>query len=224
MEPRARIFGWLILCSVAATPAAGQVSPPEGMDFVASASGEVYYPVWCDAWESLAVQNLRWFRSAAESERAGYRRTRNRQCASAGRDTMSAATSGNCTVERIIDGDTLACRETTANVRLILIDAPELAQGESGRQATRALRELLPPGSAARLEMDVQERDRYGRILAYVYDSEGSMINAELARRGFVIVAVYPPNVRHLELIRAAVEEARRRGRGLWSRGAFQCL
>jgi micrococcal nuclease len=130
---------------------------------------------------------------------------------------------GACTIERVIDGDTLLCRQTSARVRLLLIDAPESGQGEYGRQAADALRAMLPVGTVARVELDVQERDRYGRILAYLYTPAGRMVNQELARLGFALVAVYPPNVRHVDSIRSAVEEARQSRRGLWAGSAFEC-
>ena len=58
----------------------------------------------------------------------------------------AAAQSTACVVERIAEGDTFTCRDGR-RVRLIGIDAPELAQGESGRQARAALRRLAPPGA-----------------------------------------------------------------------------
>ena len=45
---------------------------------------------------------------------------------------------------------------------------------------------------------DVEERDRYGRLLAYVYRArDGLFVNAELVRRGYATVATFPPNVAH---------------------------
>src|SRR5690606_4136814 len=96
-----------------------------------------------------------------------------------------------CTVERVIDGDTIACREGGERIRLLLVDAPELAQGTYGAAARTALLALLPPGSVARVELDVRERDRYGRVLAYLYTPDGRMVNEVLAREGFVVVDVY---------------------------------
>ena len=130
---------------------------------------------------------------------------------------------GTCTVERIVDGDTLVCVEGSERIRLLLVDAPEMSQGEFGRMATDALSEMLPVGTAAPVERDVRERDQYGRVLAYLYTPEGQMVNEEMARLGFVVLAVYPPNVHHIDRIRAASEEAREAGAGLWSVGAFEC-
>ncbi|MEX2154537.1 MAG: thermonuclease family protein [Gemmatimonadaceae bacterium] len=65
--------------------------------------------------------------------------------------------------------------------------------------------------------------DPAGRTLAYVYLGDGRMVNEEMARQGFVLALVYPPNVKHVERIRAAVEDARKAERGLWSTSAFEC-
>jgi micrococcal nuclease len=128
----------------------------------------------------------------------------------------------SCRVERIIDGDTLVC-ERGQRVRLLLIDTPEMDQGQFGRRAREALLELLPPGTSSPMEFDVQRLDRYGRTLAYLYLPDGRMANLELARRGFAVVLSYPPNVRHMDEMRAAAREAREAQRGLWSGSAFQC-
>ena len=69
-----------------------------------------------------------------------------------------------------------------------------------------------------RVELDVQERDRYGRLLAYVYLGD-MMINAELVAQGYAQVMTIPPNVRHQELFLKLQREARLLQLGLW-RGA----
>ncbi len=75
------------------------------------------------------------------------------------------------------------------------------------------------------LEYDVQREDRYGRTLAHVWTDaqDGTHLNLALARDGWAVAVVFPPNVRHLEAIRAAVSRARAERRGLWSDGAFTC-
>jgi len=67
-----------------------------------------------------------------------------------------------------------------------------------------------------RLELDVQERDRYGRLLAYVWVGD-TMVNAELVRRGYAQVMTIPPNVKYQQLLVKLQREAREAGRGLWS-------
>lgn len=128
-----------------------------------------------------------------------------------------------CTVTRITDGDTIRCAEYKKGVRLLLIDAPERDQGPYGALAKDALEQLLPIGTSARLEFDIEPADRYGRSLAYVWREDGALINEELARGGYVISLTYPPNVKYVDRIRAAVEEARAGKQGLWEGSAFEC-
>lgn len=63
-------------------------------------------------------------------------------------------------------------------------------------------------------------RDRFERVLAYAWLPGGRTVNEEMARSGYAVALVYPPNVRHADRIRAAVRQARR---GLWREGAFDC-
>ena len=75
-------------------------------------------------------------------------------------------------------------------------------------------------GRRVRLELDVEERDRYGRLLAYVYLARPPrlFVNAELVRQGYATVATFPPNVRHVDTFVRLQREAREAGRGLWSK------
>lgn len=128
-----------------------------------------------------------------------------------------------CTVERIVDGDTLVCTDS-GRVRLLLIDTPELDQGPFGEVAKLALEGLLPVGVTVELEPDIQLRDSYNRLLAYLILPDGRMANEVLLDMGVAVVSVYPPNVRHVERFRVVVESARAARRGLWAVGAFDCL
>src|SRR5262249_54563474 len=67
-----------------------------------------------------------------------------------------------------------------------------------------------------RMELDTQERDRDGRLLAYVYVAD-QMVNAELVRRGSAEVMTIQPNVRHRELFVGLEQEARDNRRGVWA-------
>jgi endonuclease YncB( thermonuclease family) len=129
----------------------------------------------------------------------------------------------SCRVQRVVDGDTIWCAGGR-KVRLLLIDAPERNQPPFGRQATNALKQLLPIGTTTQLEYDVERRDRYGRDLAYVHLSDGRIANEELLRAGFAVVSVHQPNIRHVDRFRAAATEAREGRRGLWERSGFDCL
>jgi micrococcal nuclease len=75
----------------------------------------------------------------------------------------------------------------------------------------------LVGGQRVRLEMDVGARDRYGRLLAYVWVGD-VMVNAELVRRGYAQVMTVPPNVRYQRLFLDLQRGAREAGRGLWRR------
>jgi endonuclease YncB( thermonuclease family) len=70
-----------------------------------------------------------------------------------------------CNIVRVVDGDSVSCAGGL-RVRLLLIDAPETNQRPYGSIATRALRQIVPVGTRTILELDVQQRDRYGRLLA----------------------------------------------------------
>ena len=104
-------------------------------------------------------------------------------------------------------------------MRLIGIDTPESVKPGSpvecfGREAS-ALMKRLVEGRRVRLERDVEERDRFGRLLAYVHRGE-LFVNAEMVRRGYATVATFPPNVRHVDTFLRLQREARADGRGLW--------
>jgi micrococcal nuclease len=127
-------------------------------------------------------------------------------------------------VVKIVDGDTIHVRtaERIEKIRYIGINAPEIhhpTRGEEpgGRDASEANRRLVA-GRHVRLELDVQSRDRYGRLLAYVWVGE-TMINAELVRQGYAQVMTVPPNVRYQRLLVDLQRDARQAGRGLWRRG-----
>ena len=136
-------------------------------------------------------------------------------------DAVRAGGSGECVVSRIIDGDTFRC-EDGKRVRLLIVDAAEAGQGAWADSAALLLQRIMPAGTRVRLEYDVATKDRYSRLLAYVHSGR-VFVNRELARRGLALVAVYPPNVRHVGTIRAAADSARRERRGLWSGSSFAC-
>lgn len=127
-------------------------------------------------------------------------------------------------VVRVYDGDTIVVvvAGQEERVRLIGVDAPELRTNPHGQAepeaaaAARAFLEELVGGEEVRLELGVRTRDRYGRLLAYVY--RGTIfINYELLTSGFAVVYTVPPDVDHAEEFLAAEREAREDGRGLWA-------
>ncbi len=139
------------------------------------------------------------------------------------------------TVVKVVDGDTIEVEITARSegpgaglaaigaeypVRLIGIDTPESVKPGSpvecfGREASSAAKALLD-GAKVRLVKDVEETDRYDRLLRYVY-LEAEMANARLVANGYATAYTYPPNIRHSELFVQLQQEARENDRGLWS-------
>jgi micrococcal nuclease len=127
------------------------------------------------------------------------------------------------TVKKVVDGDTLlvAGLPGTELVRLIGIDAPETGKGRTvrecfGAEAASWLEGFTPKGTSLRLVFDVGERDRFGRLLAYVYRSDGTFVNAEVVANGYAQTMTIPPNVRHEKMLLGLQRRARREEKGLW--------
>ena len=126
-------------------------------------------------------------------------------------------------VVRVIDGDTIqvcCIGWTRESIRYIGIDTPETGDPTKsfavyGKEAREANRKLVD-GKSVRLEFDVQQRDRHGRLLAYVYLEDGSFVNARLVEQGYAQVMTVPPNVKYQELFLKLQQEARTASRGLW--------
>lgn len=128
------------------------------------------------------------------------------------------------TVVMVVDGDTIHVRVDARieKIRYIGINTPEVrhpTKGEEpgGREASAVNRRLVE-GQQVRLELDVQRRDQYGRLLAYVWVAD-LMVNAELVRQGYAQVMTVPPNVRHQAWLLALQREAREARRGLFAGG-----
>jgi micrococcal nuclease len=127
-------------------------------------------------------------------------------------------------VVRVVDGDTISVQlgAVREKVRYIGIDTPETKDprrpvGCYGPQAAQFNHRLVA-GERVRLVRDVAARDRYGRLLAYVYRvRDGLFVNAELARLGYAEPLRIAPDVRHADRFAALARAARDAGRGLWS-------
>ena len=70
-------------------------------------------------------------------------------------------------------------------------------------------------GKQVELEFDVESRDKYGRLLAYVY-LDGQMYNKMLLEKGYAKIATYPPNVKYVDDFTKIQIEARENKVGLW--------
>jgi micrococcal nuclease len=151
-------------------------------------------------------------------------------CSSSGPPLAPAAASSdgaNATVDRVVDGDTIrvvVAGGRSERVRLIGIDTPETKDPRRpvqcfGREASAFTTRLLPRSTPVRLVRDVEGRDRYGRLLAYVYRArDGLFVNLALAENGYARALTIPPNVAHADEFLAAVGAARQQLRGLWGR------
>jgi micrococcal nuclease len=134
------------------------------------------------------------------------------------------AVGGSGRVDAVVDGDTLdvALAGRTERVRLLGIDTPESVKPDTpvqcfAKEASARLQALLPVDSPVRLVRDVEERDRFGRLLAYVYrQPDGLFVNLDLVRGGYAQVLTFPPNLAHATELERASREARRSSRGLW--------
>lgn len=145
-------------------------------------------------------------------------------------------------VAYVVDGDTIAVqmKGELEKIRLIGIDTPESRRNkratrqaerserdiktimEFGQRAKQALQTLLPKGTELKVEYDIEKRDRYGRLLAYVYLKNNIMVNEEMIAQGYAQLLTYPPNIKHTERFTRALRRSQKEGRGLWASGGFK--
>jgi micrococcal nuclease len=131
---------------------------------------------------------------------------------------------GSAVVVRPVDGDTVIVRigGTDEPVRLIGIDTPESVSQVIpvecyGPEAKHRTAELLPPGTAVVLQRDVEARDKYDRLLAYVTKAtDGTFVNLALVQEGFAASFRFPPNTAHEADFVRAEADAKAAHRGLW--------
>ncbi|MGD6872648.1 thermonuclease family protein [Sutcliffiella horikoshii] len=125
---------------------------------------------------------------------------------------------------RVIDGDTIKViiNNKEENIRFLLVDTPETNHPRMdgpqpfGPEAKEFMEEFME-GGKIEIELDVSERDHYGRILAYVYVN-GVSAQEELLKRGLARVAyIFPPNTRYVDTYQAIQEKAQAEGIGIWS-------
>lgn len=135
-------------------------------------------------------------------------------------DTNSKQTwVGEFQVTRVIDGDTIEI-VGGERVRYIGMDTPETVDPERpvecfGPEATQRNKELVA-GKTVRLEKDQTDRDKYGRLLRYVYVGE-TLIGVELVEEGFARAQAFPPDTKYQNLLNTAQSAAQQSHLGLWS-------
>lgn len=138
-------------------------------------------------------------------------------------------------VTKVFDGDTLRLANGE-KVRLLGIDAPEMYESDKlyrdaqrsgqdigaimalGRESYQFTKQLVE-GKKVRLEFDVQQRDKYGRLLAHVFIPNTQLfLNAEIIKQGYAKVMIIPPNFKYGDYFQGLYQEARENKRGLWDR------
>jgi micrococcal nuclease len=126
-------------------------------------------------------------------------------------------------VQRVSDGDTFVAsvKGRRERVRVIGVDTPESVAPNTpdepyGEEASDFAKRYLD-GETVRLAGDAEPRDRYGRMLAYVWLADGTFWNALLVAEGYAQQLTIPPNVTYAGLFRRLAAEARREDRGLWA-------
>jgi len=140
------------------------------------------------------------------------------------------------TVLKVVDGDTLKIlyQGKEESIRLIGIDTPESGNNNKtrrdaertgqdiktiialGKQATEYTKSQVSQNDTITIEFDVQQRDKYGRLLGYIYLANGTMLNEEVVKAGYAQVMTYPPNVKYVELFQKVYRDAVLNTRGLW--------
>lgn len=128
-------------------------------------------------------------------------------------------------VNRVIDGDTVEVKFNNGKketVRLLLIDTPEtkhptLPVQPFGKEASAFAKKFFPVGSKVEVDIDVSERDKYGRLLAYLW-KDGVMYQDAVLDAGLARVAyVYAPNTSYVDALRKTMERAKQAKKGIWS-------
>jgi micrococcal nuclease len=126
-------------------------------------------------------------------------------------------------IVKVVDGDTMdiLINNKKETVRLLLVDTPETVHPTKpvepfGPEASKFAKETLT-GKDIKIEMDVSDRDKYGRLLAYLY-IDNKMFNEMLLEKGLARVAyVYPPNIKYVDHFRDIQKKAQVSGIGIWS-------
>lgn len=146
--------------------------------------------------------------------------------------TSSLLNNGLVFVSRAIDGDTIKL-SNGEHVRLIGIDTPESRYNKKivrdskrsgndinsiirmGKEASDFTKRKVQ-GKMVRLEFDVEKRDKYGRLLAYVYLEDGTFVNAKIIEEGYAQIMTIPPNVKYAGYFLKLQKEAIEKNKGLW--------
>lgn len=128
-------------------------------------------------------------------------------------------------LQEVIDGDTIRIKYngSSEKVRFLLVDAPEtkhetLGEQPFGPEAKEYVKQLLAGQDSVYLEFDVSYRDKYKRLLAYIYTKDGISLQEQLLNNGLVRVAyIYDPNTKHVDWFKSIQKTAQKSALGIWS-------
>lgn len=121
-------------------------------------------------------------------------------------------------VTRVIDGDTIIV-ENKSSVRLIGINAPET--GMYFFEEAKQYLEFLVDNKKVYFESDITDKDKYGRLLRYVFD-ENFFINYEMVKSGFANAFDYKPDSKYSDLLKQAEKYAKENQKGIWERASVE--
>lgn len=133
-------------------------------------------------------------------------------------------------VVRVVDGDTIVVNVDGKNesVRMIGVDTPELNDSRTGvqcfAQEASDKTKALVAGKKVRLEKDPSQgdRDKYKRLLAYVFREDGVFVNKNLIAEGFAHEYTYDGKYKYQAELKAAEANAESAGKGLWAEGVCE--
>lgn len=123
-----------------------------------------------------------------------------------------------CSADSVYDGDTMrvTCGGQRMKLRLYCIDTPEMQQRPWGTESRDYLRQLAPQRSM--VQVKGYQKDRYGRLIAEVFDSTGTNLNLKMVRDGQA--AEYDKYCRD-PAFRQAEQAAQAEGIGVWSKAGL---
>ncbi len=132
---------------------------------------------------------------------------------------VATRNNGLFTVKKVYDGDTVLL-EDGRKIRLLGINTPEITHGKrpgeaGGEQAKSWLTNKLL-NQPVRLEIGVENTDKFGRTLAHVFNAQNDSINLQLVALGMASVDIFPPNLAYAEQLTAAERQAESNRLGIW--------
>lgn len=201
-------------------------------EFVGSAKSNVYHYPSCVWAKRISPKNLMQFNSAKDAQQKGYRPCK--VCKPPAQDFLQGRRSrvvdgNNIVVDlqgrciRVVDGDTIVVDlgERREKVRLIGVDTPETVHPAKpveyfAKEASDFTRRMVE-GKEVCLKFDWQQRDKYKRLLAYVYLLDGTFVNAEIIKQGYGFAYTRYP-FKYMDKFRGHQMEAKEKRKGLWGK------